>query len=130
MPTSESIDWSDVEAAAKSCAGNWRKFPCFVWHRGHRLPDPDRWLIYYTSQADSGLLDQSNEHAIRHRLRPFLEGEDPDVVAELHSHWAVGSVTGFSIRVYRPDRTVTPEFQEFCRIKHDLASYLILDETD
>ena len=34
-------------------------------------------------------------------LKPFCETENPDVVFESHSHWAVGHVDGFSIRVYR-----------------------------
>ena len=39
-------DWSDVEAAAKQMAGNWRKFECFAWSRGYKLEDADQWGIF------------------------------------------------------------------------------------
>jgi hypothetical protein len=31
MQTSQDIDWSDVEAAAKRLAGNWQAFNSFAW---------------------------------------------------------------------------------------------------
>ena len=58
------------------------------------------WSIVYTHNRDSGLLDQCNAEVIAESLKPFSEAEDPDVVFESHSHWAVGHVDGFSIRVY------------------------------
>jgi hypothetical protein len=50
-------------------------------------------------------------------------------VFETHSHWAVGHVDGFSVRVYKADG-ITPAFEEFCRIKEELDAYPILDESD
>lgn len=130
MTATTSIDWSDVEAAAKELAGNWRRFTCFAWHRGHGLKDADDWMIWYTSSRDAGLLEQSNEKVINERLAPFSEGDDPDVVFETHSHWACGSLSGVSLRVRRDDGTITDAFEEFCRIKERLEEYLILDERD
>ena len=69
-------------------------------------------------------------HLINERLQPFSEGPDPDVFFERHSHWAVGHLDGFSIRVLRPDGTITPAFEEFCRIKEALEAYPILNEQD
>src|SRR2546430_2355972 len=120
MTTTTSIDWSDVEAAARQMAGNWRGFHTLAWNQGYRLPDAGRRMIWYTSHRDAGLLAQSNEQAINERLQPFSEGDDPDVVFETHSHWAVGFVTGFSVRVFRGDGTTTPAFREFCKIKERL----------
>ncbi len=37
---------------------------------------------------------------------------------------------GFSILVFRSDGSITPAFEEFCRIKEDLDGYPILDESD
>jgi hypothetical protein len=128
--TKQSIDWNDVESAAEQLAGNWREFNCFVWYRAHDLDDADRWLIFYTSHRDSGLLGQSNHGEIARRLQPFTEGDDPDVVSESHTHWAVGHIDGFSIRVYQPDGSITPAFEEFCRIKQDLEDYPVLTESD
>jgi hypothetical protein len=51
-------------------------------------------------------------------------------VFESHSHWAVGHVDGFSVRVFKPDGTITPAFEEFCQIKAELEAVLILDEAD
>lgn len=124
------IDWSDLEAAAKVLAGNWREFDSFSWHRGYDLDDSDNWALVYTSNRDSGLLDQSNEQAINKTLEKYTEGDDPDLVFETHSHWAVGHVDGFSIRVYRPDGSITPAFEELCKIQERLDDYPLLDESD
>jgi hypothetical protein len=130
MDTAREIDWSNPEEAGKSLAGNWRGFDCFAWSRGYELEDADRWLVWYTSSRDAGLLEQSNEQAINDRLRPFSEDDDPDLVFERHSHWAVGYLDGFSLRVVKADGTTTPAFEEFCRIKAELDAYPVLDEQD
>ena len=128
MPAS--IDWSDVESAASRLAGNWRDFGCFAWRRGYDLDDSNAWTIYYTGHRDSGLLAQSNHDEITKLLVPFTDGDDPDVVAESHSHWAVGHVDGFSIRVFGKDGGITEAFEEFCRINAMLDDYPILNESD
>ncbi|HEY7331251.1 MAG TPA: hypothetical protein VH592_26695 [Gemmataceae bacterium] len=130
MATTHEIDWTDVEAAGKALAGNWRGFDCFAWHRGYDLEDADRWMVWYTSSRDAGLLEQSNDKVFNDRLRPLSEGDDADVVFERHSHWAVGYLDGFSIRVFKGDGTITPAFEEFCRIKEALEDYPILNEQD
>jgi hypothetical protein len=130
VTTRERIDWSDTDAAAKLLAGNWQDFECFAWSRGYRLPDADQWTISYTSHPGDGILAQSNEAIINKRLEPFSEGDDPDLVFERHSHWAVGHIDGFSIRVFRDDGNITDAFKEFCRIKEKLDEYPILDEQD
>ena len=130
MQTTECIDWTDIEEAAKQLAGNWRKFECFAWHRSYDLEDADRWMLWYTSSRDAGLLEQSNESVINKRLEPFSEGDDPDLVFETHSHFAVGHVDGVSVRVFRQDGTITDAFKEFCSIKERLDDYPILDEQD
>lgn len=130
MTTATHIDWSDAEAAARDLTGNWRKFTCFVWFRANDLADADRWMVWYTSSRDAGLLEQSNEQVINKRLQPFSEGDDADVVFERHSSSLVGYLDGFSIRVFRGDGSITPAFREFCRIKERLEDYSILDEHD
>jgi len=130
MPGIKATDWSDVESAAGLVAGNWCKFSCFAWSRSYDLEDADRWCIWYTSSRDAGLLEQSNEKVFKERFRPFSEGDDPDVVLEQHSHWAVGHLDGFSVRVCRPDGSITQAFSVFCDIKEALESYPILDEED
>ena len=118
MASTDQIDWTDLDSAARALAGNWRQFECFSWYRGHDLTDADNWLIHYTSHRNSGLLDQSNEQAIIKRLEPFTEGDDPDVVFESHSHWAVGHTDGFSLRVFRQDGNwITDAFREFASIQ-------------
>jgi len=130
MQTTQRIDWTDVEAAAKRLAGNWQRFSSFAWMRGYKLEDADEWLVWYTSNRDSGLLAQSNEQAINQRLQPFSQGNDPDLVFERHSHWAVGYMDGFSIRIHRTNNSLSPAFQEFCLIQEELENYPILDESD
>ena len=51
------------------------------------------------------------------KLALFAEGTDPDLVFETHSHWAVGQIHGFSVRVFR-DGEITDAFRAY----HELAS--------
>jgi hypothetical protein len=118
-----------LEEAAKQAEGNWRNFDCFVWHRRSELDEPDNWAIVYTHHRDSGLLDQSNASVIERALEPFTIGDDSDMVFESHSHWAVGHVDGFSIRVFR-DGEITDAFKTYHELRERMADYPILDEED
>jgi hypothetical protein len=118
-----------LDDAATEAAGNWRRFDCFVWFREDEIDDADGWLIIYTHNRDSGLLDQSNAYQIAKALEPFTDGDDPDVVMESHSHWACGNVDGFSIRVFR-DGQITDAFRKYHELTEQLADYPILDEED
>jgi hypothetical protein len=119
----------DIEAAAKNAAGNWRRFDSFVWFRDRQLDDADEWAIIYTHHRDSGLLDQSNAAVIEKALAPFTEADDPDVVFESHSHWAVGHVDGFSLRVFR-NGEITEAFEKYHELAERMDDYPILDESD
>ncbi len=118
-----------LEEAARQAAGNWRKFDCFVWHRRSEIADPDNWAILYTHHRDSDLLDLSNAAVIEKALEPFTKGDDPDVVLERHSHWAVGHVDGFSVRVFR-NGEITEAFKAYHELREQTADYPILDEDD
>jgi hypothetical protein len=119
----------DLENAASEAAGNWKSWTCFVWDRERHLDDGDNWAIFYTHNRDSALLAQSNADAISKAMESFTEGDDPDVVMESHSHWAVGHVDGFSIRVYR-NGEITPAFKTYHELSEQLADYPILNEED
>jgi len=119
-----------LEDAAKTAAGNWKEFDSFVWWREREMDDSDRWTIVYSSNRDSGLLDQSNHGFIEKTMKPFTEGDDPDVVAEQHSHWAVGFVQGQSIRVYDDDGNITEAFRTYFHLQEQMEQYPILDESD
>jgi len=119
-----------IESTAKEMAGNWRKFSCFAWNRAYDLEDADNWMIWYTSGRDAGLLAQSNHNEVASLLKPFADGDDPDVVSESHSHWAVGSLAGWSIRVYSNDGQITDAFRAYCDIKDRLEGYPVLNESD
>jgi hypothetical protein len=118
-----------IEDAAREAAGNWRSWTCFVWNRLRNIDDPECWSIVYTHNRDSGLLAQSNAAMIAEALRPFSEIENPDVVFESHSHWAVGHVDGFSMRVYRAGE-VTNAFRAYHGLMERLEAYPVLDESD
>src|SRR4051812_25482499 len=90
----------DLNNAASEAAGNWKRFNCFVWYRDD-IDDKDNWSIIYTHNRDSGLLDLSNAATINNAMMPFTEADEPDVVIESHNHWAVGHVSGFSVRVFQ-----------------------------
>ena len=118
-----------LEEAAMQAAGNWKRFTCFVWFRDDDVTNPEEWAIIYTHNRDSRLLDLSNADAIAKAMEPYTKGDDPDVVMESHSHWAVGHVDGFSIRVYR-DGGITDAFRTYHDLAERLADYPILDQED
>lgn len=119
----------ELKDAAKDAAGNWQRFSCFFWYGGEELKKPEDWAVIYTHNRDSGLLDQSNASVIAKAMLPFTEGNDPDVVFESHSHWAVGHVDGFSIRVVKRGR-ITKAFRIYHALAERMADYPILDESD
>lgn len=119
----------DLEAAAKETAGNWHDFQCFIWFRDRELEDADNWSIIYTYNRDSDLLDESNAAVIGEAMKPFAECDDPDVVFESHSHWAVGHVDGFSIQVFRRGR-ITKAFRTYHELVERMADYPVLDDED
>jgi hypothetical protein len=123
------IDEMTLEEAASQAAGNWKQYSCFCWDRLRKIDDPDDWAIIYTHHRDSGLLDQSNAAAIADALRPFSDTENPDVVIESHSHWAVGDVDGFSIRVFGSGK-ITAAFRAYHGLMERPDAYPVLDEAD
>ena len=117
-----------LEEAATEAAGNWQRFQCFCWYRDD-VDDKENWAIIYTHNRDSRLLDMSNAGVIAKAMQPFADTDDPDVVFESHSHWAVGHVDGFCIRVIR-DGEITAAFQKYHELAERMADYPILDEAD
>ncbi len=120
----------DLDERAKEAAGNWEKFTSFSWDRASDLEDAENWTVVYTSTRDSTLLDESNAAAIEKEMEPFEAGDDPDVVSERHSHWAVGHVNGYSIRVFDKQGNVTPAFERWVELADQLSDYPILDEEE
>lgn len=118
-----------LEEAAKEATGNWQDFTCFWWCRKKEIEDPENWAIIYTHNRDSGLLDQSNAEVIAQALRPFADTNDPDMVFESHSHWLVGHVDGFSVRVFK-DGEITEAFRRYHELATSMADYPVLDDTD
>ena len=118
----------DLKDAAKEAAGNWQRFSCF-WYRDRELKKPEDWAVIYTHNRDSGLLDQSNASVINKKMLPFTKGDDSDVMMEIHSHWAVGHVDGFSIRVFKRGR-ITKAFRTYHELAVQIEEYPILDEHD
>ena len=112
-----------LDTAASEAAGNWQRFTCFCWFE--RPEDADQWAIFYTSNRDSGPLDRANAKVIGRELAPYIEAED--VREESHSHWAVGHVDGYAIRVFR-DGVVTEAFTKWVELKDRMDDYPILDE--
>jgi len=103
-----------LEESAAKAAGNWQRFTCFVWFE--RPEAAEDYTIVYTSNRDSGPLDRANDKAIRKAIQPFFDADVPDVHCESHSHWAVGHVDGYAIRVYR-DGQITDAFAKWCELQ-------------
>ena len=52
------------------------------------------------------------------------------MVFESHSHWAVGHVDGFSVRVFHGNGEITEAFTTYHELAERMADYPILDESD
>ena len=118
---------------ASDLAGKWTKFGSFVLDssvREHMTPESD-WAIVYFRSRDSTLMEESNADAIEKRMKPFLGwiGDGSDCDTARHSHWAVGWVEGFYLRVFR-DGKPTEAFREWAAIRSELDDYPILDDED
>ncbi len=115
-------NWNDPIAAGREYAGNFRKWDSFSV--GIDL-DPS-WTIVYTHSRDSDLLTQSNAKAMDMALIN-LDG----VETYRASHWTVGWVEGYTIRVY-PDSTnpylVTEAWVVYCDLMARIEDYPALDE--
>ena len=66
---------------------------------------------------------------IEAELDTFTKGSNPDVAAEDHNHFLVGSIKGFSIRVFKRGR-ITEAFRRWHELAQRLADYPLLDEWD
>ena len=119
----------DLKEAAADSTGNWKRMDSFMWFRASELTDADNWAVIYTHHRDSGLLDQSNASVIRKALKAFTETDNPDVVFESHSHFLVGHIDGFSIRVFKRGR-ITKAFRKYHELAEQMDCYPILDEDD
>lgn len=117
---------------ARKLAGNWKKFNSFAWFGKREIDNPDNWAIVYTSNRDSTLLDQSNEHAINEIMKPFMEegeeGQEPEAIQERHNHWAVGYVDGYSIKCFDDDGNPTEAIKTWINVQYALEQYPVLDE--
>jgi hypothetical protein len=114
-----------LEQFAEKSAGNHRRFDSFMWFA--RPESSDRWALVYTHSRDSGLLEKSNAAFIDRELEPFAEDA---VVAESHSHFAVGYVDGFAIKVYDDNGSITPAFIRWYELNCRMEDYPLLDEDD
>ena len=114
----------EYELLAKDAAGNWKEFESFAWH--NEPEDGDKWTIVNTHDRDSGLLEQSNADAIEKELSKFGD----DVLSMRSSHWAVGWVEGFAIRVYDAAGEITQAFKTLCDLNAALEDYPCLDDED
>ncbi|MEX1028114.1 MAG: hypothetical protein WD049_08945 [Candidatus Paceibacterota bacterium] len=119
----------ELDDAATEAAGNWQRWDSFAWFRASELDRPEDWCIYYSHNRESGLLDQSNAQQIAEALKPFIDADtdDSDVIEEDHSHWAVGWIRGWSVRVYR-DGEITQAFKVLHGLLERMAIYPILCE--
>lgn len=109
---------------ATQAAGNWQRFDSFAWFE--KPDDAEQFCIVYVSNRDSEIIDRANAKAIAAELAQFIESGD--VIEQRHSHWAVGYVDGYCIRVYGREE-ITAAFRKWCDLQARLDDYPILDES-
>ena len=113
---------------AKELRGNWKKFGDFAWF--DKPEDADNWCIVYTSNRDSGLIEQSNAAYYVKQLGPLVDGDEGDILEMHDTHWAVGYVDGWAIRVNNSVGHLTPAFLKYCELKEKEEDCVFLDEED
>lgn len=116
-----------LELFAKSLAGNWKKFECFLWDRYNDL-DSDNLAILYTKTRDSDLVAESNHYHILRMLQPYI---DLGLVSEeSHNHWACGSIDGLVFPVRNDKGLIHDHVKLLYSEANRLAKYPLLDEDD
>jgi hypothetical protein len=117
------MSWEDISVEnADKCANNWKHFESF----GISHPEEyEGWMILYTSNRDSGLLDRSNEVQIKEALDAYPEEQVKPFGA---NHWACGYLDGFAVKVFDDNGELTPAFNEVCAIAVALQDYPIINE--
>lgn len=120
----------ELEERAEESAGNWKKFESFAWH--DKPETPEDWAIFYTHNRDSRLLEESNAAQIEKSLEKYFDIEPEVIRSEHHTHWAVGWIDGYAIRVYSSptNRSITDVFKEWCELEDAVESYPVLNSED
>jgi hypothetical protein len=109
-----------AEAGAKA-VGNWLKFDSFMLFDS---PDPKRFTIVYTNHRDSGILANVNAKV----TDDVMDCYKRDCTKVSHSHWAVGHINGYEIKVFKKDGSVTEAWCAYCGIINAMESYPVLDD--
>lgn len=115
-----------AEDLAKKLRGNWRRWDSFAWF--DRPADAEEWAIVYTSNRDSDALTRSNARQYAKAMGRFLSGDD--VLDFGASHWAVGHVDGYAIRVLDAEHNLTPAFLAYAELCIAEDDYSVLNESD
>src|SRR3990167_7937361 len=114
----------EIEKEAEKAANNHEAFTNFMW--GAAPPDREHWAIYHTENRQSDILTKANAQIIAQRLKPWIESGD--IREEHFTDWFCGWIDGYSIRVYRQDKTITEAFKAWLSIAEEIKNYPILDE--
>lgn len=115
-----------VEDLAKEMINNHAKFNSFAWFDAPE--DKENWCIYDTHNRDSGLLEILNYEVMKKELEiPEFEN---DLTQERHSHWTVGWIECYCIRVRDSQGKITPAFRKFAELFLAMEDYPVLDESD
>lgn len=110
---SELLDLNDVDEAATRLAGNWRRWPNFVWFGENDVKDPDAMMIGYLTNYESTLRQLANARCVRERLAEWWgDSSTADVQDFSSSFWGdANALRGILIRVLDVDRKATPAFK-------------------
>jgi hypothetical protein len=132
---------SDYLDRAQEAAGNWKKFQSFGsgrWCQYFEPRDipcgwteddfkPEEWYIHYSTNRDANILTQVNHNCLTKLMEPFMEADRPDVVSEVHNHWAVGWVEGFAVRCL-DGLEETDAWVALCEFLDALEEYPVADD--
>lgn len=109
-----------VAQAARECVNNHAR-DHFWWY--DRPPDPENWTVVMLASRDSEPKERERLRAVKAVMERHLSGDDPDAAFMHCTHWAVGWVEGYAVRVYRGD-VVTQAFRDFLEVTRRLAPHL------
>jgi hypothetical protein len=119
---------AEIQDKAKEAAGNWMKFPDFLWDLSARPKDPENWCIIHTRTRDSEAIDRANARAVEGAMMPFTKGRNPTVRLTRFNHWAVGWIDAVVVKVFLRNGKISPAFTKMFELNQRLTEYPVLDE--
>jgi hypothetical protein len=117
-----------AEGYAKKLTDNWKDFQSFGLHDERRpIEEYEGVTIWNVVHRDSDLITEANAKTIEEGIAPMLDGKQAWTFSS--SHWGVGWVDGYAVRVRDAAGEFTPAFLYMVETLLALEGYPVLDSS-